>query len=120
MKTSEHEHQKTLFKWAGLNAKSHPELSLMFAIPNGGQRHMLVAAKLKAEGVKAGVPDICLPVPNEKYHSLYIELKAEKGRTSKIQDEWLSALQEQGHKAVVCHGWDAARQAIESYLSIGK
>lgn len=48
--------QTALFHWAAFAAKhEHPELALMFAVPNGGHRHPVVAAKLKAQGVKAGV-----------------------------------------------------------------
>ena len=55
MKDLEHQEQKTLIKWC--EYKGHP-YNLIFAIPNGGQRHKAVAAKLKAEGVKSGVPDL--------------------------------------------------------------
>ena len=62
---SEHEEQVALFEWAEWNKRQYPELELMFAIPNGGQRHVVVAKKLKDEGVKAGVPDIFLPVARQ-------------------------------------------------------
>jgi hypothetical protein len=58
---NEHEEQVALFEWAAWNSSKYKELELMFAIPNGGQRHVVVARKLKDEGVKAGVPDIFLP-----------------------------------------------------------
>lgn len=35
----------------------------VFAIPNGGSRNKAEAAKLKAEGVSAGVPDLFIPIP---------------------------------------------------------
>ena len=54
---SEHDEQVLIFKWARLSEGRWPELALLFAIPNGGHRHKAVAAKLKAEGVRAGVPD---------------------------------------------------------------
>ena len=34
----------------------------VFHIPNGGSRHKAEAARLKVQGVKAGVPDLCIPV----------------------------------------------------------
>lgn len=76
---TEHEEQKALIEWSAWMSNARPELSLMFAVPNGGDRHPAVAAKLKAEGVKAGVPDIFLPVPRNGYHGLFIELKELKG-----------------------------------------
>ena len=58
---TEHEEQCALFEWADC---WFPMVSaLLFAIPMGGHRHIAVAAKLKAEGVKAGVPDIFFALP---------------------------------------------------------
>jgi len=117
---TEHDEQKALFQWAAANARVHPSLSLLYAIPNGGHRHKAVAAKLKAEGVKRGVPDICLPVSNADFNGLYIELKRRKNSSaSSEQRKWISSLQGQGYQAVVCKGWDEARKVIQNYLQIG-
>ena len=59
---SESVEQCCLFRWAGYSLGLHPELKLMYHIPNGGKRNITTARRLKAEGVKAGVPDIHLPV----------------------------------------------------------
>lgn len=40
-----------------------PELRWLHAIPNGGYRDKVTAGKLKAEGVKRGIPDVFLPLP---------------------------------------------------------
>lgn len=115
----ESEEQKALFEWAALMEGKHPELHLLFAIPNGGLRHKATAGRLKAEGVKSGVPDICLPVARKGFHALYIELKRVKGgRASAEQSTWIEALNEQGYFAEVCHGWDSARRVIEWYLGL--
>ena len=82
---TEHDEQAALFQWAELMAAQIPELRLMFAIPNGGHRHIGVARKLKAEGVKPGVPDIFLPVARNKFHGLFIEMKFGRGRLTKEQ-----------------------------------
>ena len=114
---SEHVEQVRLFTWAHYAQGKYPALSLLYAIPNGGARHPVVAAKLKAEGVKRGVPDICLPVARGKWHGLYIELKRQKGaRPSPEQDDWLTALNRAGYLAVWCRGWDLAAAQIETYL----
>ena len=115
---SEHEEQKALFAWARLATKNHPELSLLHAIPNGGHRDIRVARKLKAEGVKPGVPDMCLPVARGDYHGLYIELKKSGGRPSDNQKTWLSDLNAQGYKAVIAYGWVDAKTIIEEYLKL--
>lgn len=113
---TESQHQAALFKWAHLVRNKYPELELLHHIPNGGSRHKIEAVNLKRQGVKSGVPDLCLPVARGKYHGLYIELKTEKGRTSKNQDYWVEKLNENGYFCEVCHGWDSARRVIEWYM----
>lgn len=116
---TEHEHQVTLMKWAALQSKALPDLELLFAVPNGGHRHPATGAKLKAEGVKPGVPDLFLPVPRHGFHGLWLELKTElkASKVSAVQDWWLNSLSNQGYKTVVCKGWDSARNEILEYLN---
>ena len=117
----EAEEQVALFKWAAYaaNTGKWPELRLCYHVPNGGSRDVREARNLKAQGVKAGVPDICLPVPRGGYHGLYIELKRCKGgRVSEEQAVWIDRLNRLGYRAVICKGWEAARHEIESYLKL--
>lgn len=74
-------------------------------------------ARLKAAGVRPGVPDVCLPVPRGEYHGLYIELKVGRNKPTEHQKAWLSHLAEAGYCALVCYGWEAAKESIEAYLS---
>lgn len=113
---TEAQHQKLIFDWSLSVRKDYPELALLFHIPNGGRRDAIEARHLKQQGVKRGVPDICLAVPRGGYHALYIELKTEKGRVSKEQKWWLERLNQAGNLAVVCHGWREATCTIERYL----
>lgn len=113
---SEHDHQKSLFQWATLQECIYPDLVDMYAIPNGGKRGKAEAGRLKAEGVKAGTPDICLPAAYCGYHGLYIEMKKEDGRPSKIQKERIERYNKRGYLATVCYGWLEARQLIINYL----
>ena len=116
---TEAQEQKALFEWAAYSRRKYPQLDLMFHIPNGGSRDLIEARHMKEQGVKAGVPDICLPVPSGRYTALYIELKRrEKGSVSDEQRGWIAALNRVGCKAVVCRGWEEARRVIEDYLRI--
>lgn len=115
----EHAEQAALIRWAEFARARLPELALLHAIPNGGHRHKATAARLKAEGVRRGVPDLCLPVARSGAHGLYIELKTERGRPTPEQLGWIRALRRQGFAAEVCHGWESARSMIEHYLSAG-
>ena len=117
---TEAQEQKALFQWAGYAEQQYPELKLLHHIPNGGKRDPITARNLKAEGVKAGVPDIFLPVARGQYHGLYIELKTQKGKLQKNQKEWLNALNEEGYATNVCYGWLEARETIEKYLGLGE
>lgn len=117
---NEHDHQVALFQWAEWQSGAMPELKLMFAIPNGGARNIVVATKLKAEGVRAGVPDIMLPVPRGLYHGLFIELKKPKGTVQPNQREWIAALGLQGYRSVICYGWEEAKDTVLAYLKQGK
>ena len=65
IKKTEHTEQVALFDWARANEPRHLQLGLLFAIPNGGKRHVGTGRKLKAEGVKSGVPDIFFRCPQK-------------------------------------------------------
>lgn len=95
----------------------HPELALLYHIPNGGKRGKIEAARLKGMGVKPGVPDYHLPVARGGYHGVWIELKAPRGRTSEEQRQWITDLRTQGHLAEVCVGWIEAKHVLQRYLS---
>jgi len=118
-RTSEHAEQVALFQWAHHQRGRHPELDLLFAIPNGGARHPAVAGKLKAEGVKRGVPDLFLPVPRGGHHGLFIELKVGPNKPTPDQEGWLESLTLQGYAVCVCWGWEAATESIGEYLRLG-
>lgn len=111
--------QENLFRWARFVSGKYPELDLMFHIPNEGKRTKSAGAQQRAMGLKRGMPDICLPVARGKYHSLYIELKAEGGRLSADQADQLMKLRRAGHAAEVCYGFEAAQETLLQYLSLG-
>ena len=115
-RVNEHDEQAALIQWAGLQRRIYPELRLLFAIPNGSLRHKVVAQKLRAEGVKAGVPDLCLPVARGGYHALFLELKIPGGRLSRAQAEWLRALRRAGNYSQVVFGQDQARQVLIQHV----
>jgi len=111
--------QQALFRWAAWQRGAYPELDLLYHVPNGGSRKKAEAGRFKAEGVKAGVPDVCLPVARGGFHGLYVELKRlEKSKTSDDQKDWIVRLTEQGYYAVICKGWENASKAILEYLKL--
>lgn len=115
---TEAEEQMCIFRWAAYMQQQKPELSLMYHVPNGGKRDIGTAKKLKFEGVKAGVPDIVLPVSRGGYHGLYIELKVGKNKPSNEQKEWLRRLKQEGYYTEWCIGSKQAIEVIEKYLEM--
>lgn len=144
---TEHGEQTALFAWAAANVGNDPRLALLFAIPNGGARgnstkdRAIRGAHMKAEGVRSGVPDVFLPVPAPnnwgspnnagQYHGLFIEMKKpatklkrkapehkwDTGGVDPNQIIWLTNLEQQGYKCVVCYSWYEAANEIKFYLT---
>ena len=114
MKISEHQEQVMLITWFRMQYKQY-KLHL-WAIPNGGSRHIVTAVNLKAEGVLAGVSDLFLMIPKGEYHGMFIEMKAKAGKVSDSQKEFMAAASSINYKTVVCYGFDEAKEAITKYL----
>ncbi|MDM9612458.1 VRR-NUC domain-containing protein [Pseudomonas guariconensis] len=93
---------------------------LMYHVPNGGHRLKEVAAKLKAQGVKAGIPDLVLPMARGGYFGLYIEFKAtvDPAAVSPSQQACIRRLNDQGYLAVVCRGHFDAMECLRAYLAL--
>lgn len=114
---SEHIEASLLMRAVIGGERTWPELALFHAIPNGGHRGKRTAGMLKAEGVRRGVPDYCLPVPRGGHHGLYLELKTTDGRLSPEQRQWLALLEANGYRAVMCRGWEEAWAVVRDYLA---
>lgn len=115
---SEAQEQSDLIRWANecIEKNIHPELMMLYAIPNGGTRDKIEAVNLKHQGVVSGVPDLCLAVPRGPYHGLYIELKYGNNKPTDKQKMWLNKLNENDYAVAVCYGWQQAAEYIEKYL----
>jgi len=129
MKHLEDEHQRALVKWAdvqrlnALHGFTGTIGSYLIHVPNGGKRDKREAGRFKAQGVRAGFPDLFLFLPVRGMHGLAIELKAppatrtgQKAKPTSKQLGWIKKLNEQGYRALVCHGWFEAKEAILEYL----
>lgn len=89
----------------------------IFAIPNGGKRNPKEAAELKRQGVKAGVPDLFVPVPAGEYHGCFIEMKYGKNKPTKQQKEWMAKLSKNNYACYICYSCEEAVNYIRKYLS---
>lgn len=107
----EDQEQSILANWLDKNK------ILFYHVPNGGSRNLIEAVKLKRMGVKAGVPDICIPVARKGHHGLYCELKRRAGGVvSESQAYWLEQLKLQGYYVFVAKGADEAIKCIKNYM----
>lgn len=129
---TEHGEQAALFCWAGLPEvrAQYPCLEWMYAIANGGKRDKVTAGKLKAEGVKAGIADVFLPVAIRLpapigltiptlFCGLYIELKRADGYPSQFsaeQIDFAKFVKSYGYAWYPAFGWREATHIIVSYL----
>lgn len=105
---TEHEEQRELVRWF---RQTHRGVRI-FAIPNGGQRSLATAARLKVEGVSAGVPDLHVPA-----WSLWIEMKRTKGGSvSAEQKDWMAYLEGVKHWCIVGKGADDAKAKITAFF----
>ena len=114
MSNEEHNIQVACVRWFSYQ---YPELQgLLFAVPNGGRRDAVTGAKLKAEGVIAGVSDLMLLVPSKGHGALLIEMKTERGRQTAEQKRWQAIVERMNYKYVVCRSLDEFQRVINEYL----
>lgn len=90
---------------------------LWYHCPNGGTRNQREAARLKREGVKAGVPDVCICVAKGGFHGFYVELKVGYNNPQPKQIEILQRLEANGYKTLVTKSLDEAIEMIDEYLT---
>lgn len=115
-----------LFAWIDANVQRYPTLAWAFHAANGEYRQPATAGRLKAMGVRPGVPDVLLPciakdaVAGVEYVGLAIELKRSdhSNKPTSEQNEWLSWLDSQHWRCVVCYGANEAINVICEYLEI--
>lgn len=113
MRDREHQIQVACVRWFRY---AYPH-SIIYAVPNGGQRNAIVAAKLKAEGVLSGIPDLCVAEAQCGYHALYVEMKnGTAGKVSESQKGLIAQLQEKGYCCVVCRSFDEFEKVVSEYM----
>jgi len=152
---TEHQIQSDYFNWVevelypnGVPVEALKGIELAHAIPNGGDRHVLVGAKLKKEGARKGVPDVYIPVPRGGFCGLAIEFKSlggtpvktpnlnkktdaeiveyfskkqklsKPGTPTEEQINRIERMQREGWCAVMCWSAEAAKRVTIGYLGM--
>jgi len=102
---------KGVIDWCELHKRYYPGIDLIYHIPNEGKRH---PGRAKAEGIKAGIPDLCLPVSRRGYGAFYLELKKVGDTPTAKQTAMMDRLTAEGnyaawtdsdHKAIALLKW---------------
>lgn len=115
---TEHTEAVRFMRVVRMHEARYPELLNLTHVPMGGWRKKAVAAKLKAEGVRAGYPDYLLDVPRGGYHGWRCEMKTMTGPVAKAQKDWHERLRAHGYCVDVCRGWEAAWNSLKAYLEL--
>ena len=112
---SEHQEQVNLVARVRL---LYPDV-IIYAIPNGGYRHLKEAVRLKAEGVLAGIPDLFIAEPRGGWHGLYVEVKKRNGKLSKDQALRIAELRLKGYCVLLAdRGAGDALERVQRYLDL--
>lgn len=109
-------HQVHFFAKCAELAHSDPRYACIFAVPMGGKRDAITGARMKAEGARAGVPDVFVAVPAQGCHGLFLEFKIEGGRLSEKQKLWKERLHDQGYGVSVVYSYEEALNVLAAYL----
>ena len=91
----------------------------LFAVPNGEFRSQSTGAKLKEEGVLAGVSDLILLVPRKGYGALCIEMKtaSNNSRQSLVQKMWQEDVERNNdYKYVICRSVNGFIEVVDEYM----
>lgn len=104
------------FDYCRAMAHAHHAYSLAFHIPNESKSSIQRRMSMKRAGVKKGVPDICVPVPNDKFAALYIEMKIKPNKPSSEQMQLIRELNQVGNYAALCWSADEAIEMMDKYI----
>ena len=115
---TEYDEQKNLARW--LDSKG----VLWTATANGGSLRGGAQGwnKLKAQGVKNGVPDILIFEPRHTFYGIAIELKRRDWRMRKddhvaVQAQYLKAMERKGWFVMFAAGAEEAISVLQWYLA---
>ena len=115
---AEHDAQAAVFARLRLHEKRHPELALIFAVPNGGKRGPRERAEKKAEGLKAGVSDIAVPIARRGYGGAFIEMKRPGEKARPEQLAFQEGVRQENYATKICYSVDEAVKFLNWYLRL--
>lgn len=116
MYLSEDKIQQDIFMWFNNNycLKHHNPRCIIFSVPNGGTRNKMEAIKLKSTGMKAGVSDLIVILPNKV---LFVEVKTETGRQSDKQIEFEKTITDLGYSYILVRSLEEFKTVVSEFLN---
>lgn len=111
MRRPEQSLQKQLVRFLDI---AYPQL-LYWHTPNGGARSSVEGAIFKAMGVKAGVPDLAVILPNGL--AAFVELKAGKGSLTESQKAFRDRVQKLGCPWAEVRSLEEAMDLLDRWLT---
>lgn len=113
----EHDLQSSCVRWFRLQ---YPTMRHnLFAVPNGGKRDKMTAARLKEEGQLAGVADLILLKRKGECGALLLEAKVKGNYQQGVQREWQRLIEADGYIYRVFHSLEEFIDIINNYLKDG-
>lgn len=116
LRRPEEQEQTAFFDYCRAMSHVHSGYALAFAIPNERKASIQRRIAMKRAGLTKGIPDICVPVGNDKFNALFIEMKVKPNRASPEQMDILRKLNAVGNYAVICWSADEAIEIITKYI----
>lgn len=114
---TEHDTQSAFMNYVHYREADMPELQWLHAVPNGGARDAVTGARMKAEGTRKGVWDICWPYPRGEYIGLYLEFKHGRNKLTPEQEAFGEFVRKQGYKTAVAYTVEKAIEILEEYIN---
>jgi hypothetical protein len=112
--------QQAVIRWWLVHSSAYKlGENLLMASPGQAARTQRNGKRMKAEGYRAGTPDLFLAVARKGKHGLFIEMKKRDGNLSSCSDsqrEMLFALSVQDFETAVACGAAQAIKTIKDYM----
>lgn len=89
---------------------------LYFHTPNGGFRMKKQAKQFKAQGVRAGIPDVMILKGVGEYHGFAAELKVGRNKPTERQAEVIKQMKQEGWFVVVSYSLDQFAREFSGYM----
>lgn len=119
MRKSSSEYQECLAYWQW--AQHYPIVKeFLIKHVNEGKRSKMTGHRLNMIGMRKGLPDYQLAIPNKTYYGFWLEMKKKEEKCKEKREEqveWINKLRSIGHYANFAYGWEDAVDQTLGYIN---